>query len=141
MEISPVRKWKGKTPLTKVKNKTWNVIREYIFNKYRNEYGTYCFTCGAQALEKSNRHLGHFITGSVCPVSLYFDINNLRPQCYRCNVHLSGNWVEFEKNLKEEIGGRKVEAMKKKRWSVAGEKWSEKDYNKHIDKIESLKKT
>lgn len=28
-----------------------------------------------------------------------YDLDNLRPGCYRCNIHLSGNWPAYEAHL------------------------------------------
>ncbi len=33
-----------------------------------------------------------------------YSLDNLRPQCYRCNIHLSGNWPAFERHLEQEMG-------------------------------------
>lgn len=28
-----------------------------------------------------------------------YSLDNLRPQCYRCNINLSGNWPAYEAHL------------------------------------------
>lgn len=104
---APLRK-KSKTPLTKLKDQLWQLCRAIIFKRYGND----CYCCGATGLAGSNRHLGHFIPSSVCSTELRYSLDNLRPCCYRCNIHLSGNWPAFEAHLISD--GIDVEALKRR---------------------------
>lgn len=108
-----------KGPITKVKEKLWQECRRIVFKKY----GDTCFTCGAQNIEKQNKHCGHFITKSTCSTELAYDLKNLRPQCYRCNISLSGNWVMFEKNLIRDHGVEYVEELKERNMRTKGNKY------------------
>lgn len=101
-----------KDTIGKLKKKLWSLCREIIIS--RN--GSDCYTCPARDLVGSNRHLGHFISSSVCSVSLRYDLENLRPQCYRCNIHLSGNWPSFERHLR--LDGIDVEALKQRNYDT-----------------------
>jgi hypothetical protein len=82
-------------PVSKLKKELWQLCRAIIIGKY----GSDCYTCGANDLRGSNRHVGHFITSSTCSAELRYSLDNLRPQCYRCNIHLSGNWPAYEQHL------------------------------------------
>lgn len=84
-----------KTPITKLKKQLWAITRELAFKLYGGD----CYTCGARNLVGSNRHLGHFIPSSICSAEIRYSLDNLRSQCYRCNIHLSGNWIAFEEHL------------------------------------------
>lgn len=83
-----------------LKKKLWEECKRII----RERHGNTCYTCYAQGLMGSNWHTGHFIPSSTCSVELRYSLRNLRPQCYRCNINLSGNWIEFEKHLINEHG-------------------------------------
>src|SRR5437588_614638 len=85
-----------KDTVGKLKIKLWQLCRAIIFKRYGND----CYPCGAVALIGGNLHLGHFIPSSVCSAELRYDLDNLRPSCYRCNIHLSGNWPAYEAHLR-----------------------------------------
>ena len=62
----------------------------------------------------SNCQGGHYYTKKGYP-TLYFDENNVRVQCYHCNINLSGNTVIFGERLEEEIGKEAIEELKSRR--------------------------
>ncbi len=94
------KKRKKSTPLALVKKRLWQECRRIQFMRY----GDICYTCGRGGLEGSNRQLGHYISSSVCSVAMRYDLDNLKPQCYHCNINLSGNWLAFEAHLMVEFG-------------------------------------
>lgn len=108
---------KGET--TKAKDKLWKLCREIIRATYPND----CFTCRATDLQGSNWQTGHFITSSTCSMELRYDLKNLRPQCYRCNINLSGNWTVFESRLVREEGQGYVDDLKKRNEATKGGKY------------------
>lgn len=85
---------KKKTP-AQLKKKLWELVKQAC----RKKYGNVCYTCDKRGLEGSNWHTGHFIASSVCGATLRYDLRNLRPQCYYCNIHASGNGAEFYRRL------------------------------------------
>ena len=86
---------KKTNPVKKLKAKLWELCKQII----RKRYGNTCYTCGAKDLQGSNWHTGHFLPSSTCGNYLRYDLRNLRPQCYRCNISLSGNGSSFYRNL------------------------------------------
>ncbi len=62
-----------------------------------------CVCCG-QVGSGSGIHAGHYIVKAACGLDYYFSEKNTHAQCYRCNIHLSGNSVEYRKFLLEEYG-------------------------------------
>lgn len=110
----------------KLKKHLWAITRELAFIKY----GSNCFTCPNTNLIGSNRHLGHFISSSVCSAEIRYSLDNLRPQCYACNIHRSGNWISFEFNLKRD--GIDVEALKQRNRDTVGMKADSIFYNNFI---------
>ncbi len=94
--ISPVvRRRRKKGEITKLKEKLWLLCR--LITKQR--YGNKCYTCGKEVPDGKGMHTGHYITSSLCSVPLRFDLRNLRPQCYHCNINLSGNWPNFQNRM------------------------------------------
>ena len=66
-----------------------------------------CFTCGRYYHWKKIQ-AGHFM--SRARYSTRWDEENVRPQCYGCNVMQQGRQFEFAKNLDKESPG-KADAM------------------------------
>lgn len=99
---------KGKTSaLAKRKKKLWELCKQYI----RGKYGNTCYTCGKGNLSGSSWQTGHFIPSSVCGGYLRYDPRNLRPQCFRCNIDLSGNGAIFYRKLVEDEGQEYVDTL------------------------------
>ena len=89
------KKVRSRNPLKTLKNKLWRLCVEITRKKYGNE----CYTCGHKGLEGKNWHTGHFLPKKTCGAFLKFDIRNLRPQCYNCNINLGGNGAEFMRKM------------------------------------------
>lgn len=121
----------SKTPVSKLKKKLWAITREIAFIKY----GSDCYTCTTKNLSGSNRHLGHFIPSSVCSASMRYDFNNLKPQCYACNVFRSGNWPAYEEHLKRD--GIDSEALKQRNRDTQGMKADSLYYLRLIEEREA----
>jgi hypothetical protein len=60
-----------------------------------------CFTCGKQYPSK-HMHAGHFI-GRTPHATRWHD-KNVHPQCYHCNIQLSGNNQVYEIKIDELYG-------------------------------------
>ena len=90
MKKSPLRR-KSKSDTRKVQDSLWEHCKRII----RAKYGNTCYTCGKMGLEGSNWHTGHFIPNSVGGALLRYNLNNLRPQCYSCNINSGGNGSAF----------------------------------------------
>ena len=78
-----------------LQDKIWIICKRII----RARYGNTCYTCGKTGLEGSNWHTGHFIPKAACGAYLKYDLRNLRPQCYHCNINLGGNGGEFYRRM------------------------------------------
>ncbi len=114
--IKKTKKRRKKGEITKLKEVLWQLCRQIQIKKY----GTTCYTCG-KFIEKGI-HTGHFITSSTCSPEVRYDLQNLRPQCYHCNINLSGNWIAFEKKLLQE--GIDIEALKTRNAATKGMTYS-----------------
>ncbi len=77
-----------------------------------------CYTCGAWiAIGTSNCHAGHcFSKKAYSGIKFHYD--NLRPQCFDCNVNLNGNEEVFKKRLREELGEERYNDLLSERHSM-----------------------
>ena len=111
--------------ISKLKKKLWTEFSIFIRKRDKG----ICFTCGRYA-EGSGYHAGHFIPKSVGGISLYFHEENVRGQCYNCNINLGGSQWEYGQRLGQET----VDKL----YKIKGEydKWTVEDY---LEKIEYYK--
>ena len=123
----------AKTPLSKLKKRLWAITREIIILLH----GTTCYTCGKTNLEKQNLQIGHYIPSSVCSVEMRYDVQNLRPQCYRCNIHLSGNWLAYEIHLQDD--GIDPAELKRRNEVTKGFQYDTLYYNAKIQEYTDLR--
>lgn len=128
---TPLRR-RSKTPLAKVKTKLWDECRRIT----RERYGNTCYTCGRANLEGSNYQTGHFISSSICSVYMRYHLDNLRIQCYNCNINKSGNWLAFEEHLKKD--GIDTEALKQLNRDTQGESYRIDWYEAKLEEYKTL---
>lgn len=120
-----------------LKKKLWEECKRIIRQRYGNKDGTFtCYTCGAHLDTPSKAQTGHFIPSSVCSAAMRYDLDNLRVQCYRCNINLSGNWIEYEARLLRE--GIDVEALKQRNRDQTGKQYDWVWYESMIEKYRNL---
>lgn len=98
---------KKKTDAAKTKAELWELCKKIV--RFRD--GSNCYTCAATGLQGSNQQTGHFIASSICGAYLRYDLRNLRVQCMRCNVRLSGNGAVFYDNLRRDFGQEYVDQL------------------------------
>lgn len=98
---------KRSTPEALLKKKLWELCKNII----REAYGNTCYTCEKDGLKGSDWHTGHFIPSSTCGAFLRYDLRNLRPQCYHCNINLGGNGAIFYRNMVDDVGQAEVDQL------------------------------
>lgn len=104
---STPKRRKVSTPEKLLKKKLWQLCKVIIRAKYGND----CYTCGKSGLVGSNWHTGHFIPSATCGLYLRYDLRNLRPQCFDCNINLGGNGSAFYRRLMADEGSDYVERL------------------------------
>ena len=105
------------------------IFSTYIRLKYADEdLNVKCFTCDKVYHYKKIQN-GHFYSRSI--LSLRWDEQNCRPQCYGCNIARSGNYIEYYKRLEKEIGKGGMEYLEYKRHQI--KKMGKLDYQIYID--------
>jgi hypothetical protein len=114
---------------TILKKKLDTIFSTYIRLKYADEdLNVKCFTCDKVYHYKKIQN-GHFYSRSI--LSLRWDEQNCRPQCYGCNIARSGNYIEYYKRLEKEIGKGGMEYLEYKRHQI--KKMGKLDYQIYID--------
>lgn len=122
--------------LGKLKKELWKLFSLYIKLKYSKD-GEHvnCFTCGKLLkIGTSDCQGGHCLPKGGYG-GLYFNENNVRVQCYHCNINLSGNTAVFIHELKKEIGEDEYELMYNSRHITI--KRTRTDYLELIEKYKS----
>lgn len=80
-------------------------IRLYYADQHQN---VKCFTCDNKIHWKGIQN-GHFQSRRF--MSTRFHVNNCRPQCYACNIGLSGNQYIYGINLDKQAGEGTADSM------------------------------
>ena len=90
-------------------DKSWMRARaQTAFNAYirKRDEKEPCISCGR--FHQGQYHAGHYRTRGTNP-ELAFNELNCHKQCSACNNHLSGNLVNYRRNLVDKIGQDKLE--------------------------------
>ena len=96
------------------------------------KYGAVCYTCGAKGLTSSNWQTGHLLAKASLGAFLKYDLRVLRPQCFRCNIHLGGNGAIFIENMRRLEGNEYVDKILKDRQiTVKAYDYYEQLYNQY----------
>jgi len=105
VESEKVKQWKKKK--AKMKNDLLTIqdyikLAQQVFNKYirLRDKGNVCISC-QKTPKKENA--GHFWNANN-HWSVRFDERNVHLQCEHCNTYLSGNLIEYRKQLINKIG-------------------------------------
>ena len=72
--------------ISKLKKDLWAECRRITRARFNCDGEYYCFTCGNLT---PIPHTGHIIASSLCSAEMRYSLDNLRPQCYMCNIHKS----------------------------------------------------
>lgn len=124
----------SKKTIPQLQNTLWPLFSKYIKRTHSSD-GIHCscYTCGKSlVIGDRDCQAGHWIPRTYSPTK--YDENNVRPQCSRCNEFNAGMPVEFERNLRLEVGSEMVEYLKV--LSTQPWKWNK---GKLIDQIEYYK--
>lgn len=109
-----------KKSISNLQNTLWPLISKYVKREHSVDGWCKCITCGkALKIGERDTQCGHFISRSYSPTK--YDLDNMRPQCSRCNEFYSGRPIEFERALRLEVGDERVDEMKQK--STESYKW------------------
>jgi len=106
--------WKAFSMYIRVRDaiKTTNTLHSFI-----------CISCGNLVPVKNN-DAGHFISGRSNSVLYHEEV--VHGQCARCNNYGQGEYIKYEKAMREIYGFEKTEELKLLKWQVV--KYSVPDF-------------
>lgn len=109
-----MKKKKQKT-VSKTKDEAWKEFSKYIrlrdcLETTKSFYEGRCITCG-KLFNFKQLQAGHFVPGRTN--AILFNEDCVHAQCYRCNISLSGNLIEYYPYMLNKYGKKKVEKLKK----------------------------
>lgn len=108
---TPIKR-KSKSPIRKIQDELWAECKRITRLRYIKKDGTWnCYTCDHVIDQPKNAQTGHFIPNACGGALLRYHLGNLRIQCYRCNIDLSGNGSEFYRRLVIENGQQHVDDL------------------------------
>lgn len=122
----------SKPSMRLLKKKLWAECKRIT----RERHGNTCYTCGKTGLEGAGWQTGHFIPSSICSAEMRYSLDNLRPQCWRCNINLSGNWPAYEAHLKRD--GFDPEELKQYNRDTTGMKYDSLWYQEKIEEYKNI---
>ena len=97
----------AKKTSAKLKKELDKLVSEYVRRSNADHRGMVkCFTCQKQYHWKRIQN-GHFISRIHLNTRFDYDTtkpSNCMPQCYRCNINLSGNQWQYARKLNEKFG-------------------------------------
>jgi hypothetical protein len=92
-------------------------LAQQVFNQYirKRDEGKNCISCG----KKINGvvHASHYYNANN-HWNVRFDENNVFSCCYKCNVQLSGNLIEYGINLEKLIGPDEFTILREKAYQT-----------------------
>jgi NinG protein len=135
---------KKKVKLGNAKKKAWSALSKAV--RYAHAYdgdNCSCVTCG-QTKHWKEQQAGHFIPKAQGN-AIYFEICNVHPQCYRCNINLGGNGAEYYPYMLKTYGQGMIDRLKEKQQTIVKFKTYdyediEKHYKEEFKRIEELRK-
>ena len=115
-------------------------LTQQVFNKFirLRDKGNVCISC--QKKINGVEHASHFLSAGGHSI-VRFHEDNVWTSCYKCNVMLSGNQVEYRKALIDKIGIERVEWLenngsKEKKWTKDELKELMEKYKNKIKEME-----
>jgi len=115
-------------------------IAQQVFNKFirLRDAGNVCISCGKNI--NGVKHASHFLSAGGHS-NVRFNEDNVWTSCYKCNVMLSGNQLEYRKRLINKIGIERIEWLeqngsKEKKYTVDELKEIINTYKKKIKQFE-----
>ncbi len=115
----------------------WLKIAQQVVNKYirQRDKNEPCISCGNKI--NGVEHASHYLS-SGGHSNVRFHEDNIWKSCYKCNVMLSGNQLEYRKRLIQKIGIERVEWLENNGSIV--KKWNVDELKEIIKKYKELTK-
>jgi hypothetical protein len=125
VETEKQKQWKAKkTRLKKelMSLQDWLKLAQMTFNKYirHRDKGMSCISCDKPI--KGVTHASHYFS-SGGHSNVRFHEDNVHSSCYKCNVELSGNLLNYQIGIQKRIGSDKLISLHEqahitKKWTI-----------------------
>ena len=97
--------------ITSLRNKLWKLTSLYVRLRGSDfDDNCSCVTCGHTRHYKEMQ-AGHFIAKAQGNATAW-DLRNIHPQCYRCNINLGGNGAEYFPFMLKTYGSEVVDELR-----------------------------
>jgi 5-methylcytosine-specific restriction endonuclease McrA len=113
---------------------------QLVFNKFirLRDKDELCISCGKKI--NGVKHASHYLSAGGHSAVRYNE-DNVWVSCYKCNVMLSGNQIEYRKRLIQKIGVERVEWLENngnivKKWTKEELKLLITEYKKKTKQLE-----
>lgn len=138
IEAEKAKKWaktKSKMKAELMTLQDYIKLAQIVFNKWIRERDKNkpCISCGKEI--KGVKHASHYLSAGGHS-SVRFNENNVWVSCYKCNVMLSGNLLNYRKSLIKQIGLEEVESLEN--ISYENKKWTIDELKEIIAKYKKL---
>ncbi|CAB4164164.1 Bacteriophage lambda NinG [uncultured Caudovirales phage] len=133
----PVKLPRVKRELTRA---DWLKKAQQVFNEYIRERdrGLPCISC--QSVSAKQYHASHYRSVGAHPELRYCEFN-VWSACQKCNLHLSGNLIEYRRNLVKKIGQEKLDWLEgphePKKYTIEELQGIVKEYREKVKKIKA----
>ena len=133
VETEKKKQWKAKkTRLKKelMSLQDWLKLAQMTFNKYirHRDKGLNCISCDKPI--KGVTHASHYFS-SGGHSNVRFHEDNVHSGCYKCNVELSGNLLNYQIGVEKRIGGERLIALHEQAHTT--KKWTVQELNEIIE--------
>ena len=128
----------GKMKQSTAKKRAWKAFSEYIRRSYADDNGyVSCVTCGITRPWNDGIDAGHFIPKSRGN-AVYFQVENVHPQCKKCNLSEGGNFENYYPYMLEMYGESGIEELRQlskttKHYSINDLLEIEREYKEKIN--------
>ena len=100
----------------------WLKIAQQTFNSFirKRDQGFHCISCGQHI--NGVKHASHYYSAGGHS-NVRFNENNVHVSCYKCNVQLSGNLLNYQIAIRDKIGGEELIKLHElahitKKWTI-----------------------
>lgn len=120
-----------KKTVSQLRKKLWELTSKYVRLSAADSDGfCLCVTCAARLDWIYEAQAGHFIPRAQGNATAW-DLRNIHPQCYRCNINLGGNGAEYYPWMIAKYGQKEVGELR--RLSKTTKKITKVEYEEMID--------
>ena len=124
------KKKKAAPSISKLKAKLWPLVSLYVRRSAAGSNGyVACVTCGGVYLV-AQIHAGHFVP-QARGNSVKYDLRNIHPQCFRCNINLGGNPSAYAVYMLDRYGEQVIRELERRAHDTV--KYSRGDYEAMIE--------